>query len=80
VVGAQALAAQKTLSPRSSPLAKRLSDNEQAIVAELLAVQGKPVDIGGYHQPDLVKLDRGDAPSPTPAALAAITGPDFVTH
>jgi isocitrate dehydrogenase len=73
---AQALAAQTedaSLAAQFAPLAKRLSDNEQAIVAELLAVQGKPVDIGGYYQPDLVKLDAVMRPSPTlNAALAAI--------
>jgi isocitrate dehydrogenase len=72
---AQALAAQTEdvlLSAQFAPLAKRLSDNEQTIVAELLAVQGKPVDIGGYFQPDLTKLDAVMRPSPTfNAALAA---------
>ncbi len=32
-----------------TPLAEALSNNEDTIVAELLAVQGKPVDIGGYY-------------------------------
>lgn len=32
-----------------APLAEALSNNENTIVAELLAVQGKPVDIGGYY-------------------------------
>lgn len=32
-----------------TPLAEALSNNENTIVAELLAVQGKPVDIGGYY-------------------------------
>ena len=32
-----------------APLAEALSSNENTIVAELLAVQGKPVDIGGYY-------------------------------
>jgi isocitrate dehydrogenase len=35
-------------------VARTLSEQEQAIVAELIAVQGKPVDIGGYYQPDPV--------------------------
>jgi isocitrate dehydrogenase len=76
---AQALAAQTedaALAAQFSPLAKRLSDNEQAIVAELLAVQGKPVDIGGYYQPDLAKLDAVMRPSPTfNTALAAVIQP-----
>ena len=33
-------------------LAKTLSEQEQAIVDELIAVQGHPADIGGYYQPD----------------------------
>ena len=73
---AQALANQTedpALAVHFAPLAKRLSDNEQAILAELLAVQGKPVDIGGYFQPDLTKLDAVMRPSPTlNAALAAV--------
>jgi isocitrate dehydrogenase len=35
-----------------APLAETLAANEQKIVAELLAVQGSPADIGGYYQPD----------------------------
>lgn len=33
-------------------LARILSEQEQAIVDQLIAVQGSPVDIGGYYQPD----------------------------
>jgi isocitrate dehydrogenase len=33
-------------------LAKTLAEQEQAIVGELIAVQGSPTDIGGYYQPD----------------------------
>jgi isocitrate dehydrogenase len=32
-------------------------------VAELAAVQGKPVDIGGYYLPDVAKLDAIMRPS-----------------
>ncbi|WP_165615383.1 NADP-dependent isocitrate dehydrogenase, partial [Mycobacteroides chelonae] len=35
-----------------APLAKQLVENEDEIVAELAAVQGSPVDIGGYYSPD----------------------------
>ncbi|HTQ36254.1 MAG TPA: NADP-dependent isocitrate dehydrogenase, partial [Steroidobacteraceae bacterium] len=52
---AQALAAQEAdaeLKARFAPLAATLSQHEQAIVAELNGVQGKPVDIGGYYHPD----------------------------
>ncbi|MFC1420490.1 NADP-dependent isocitrate dehydrogenase [Streptacidiphilus cavernicola] len=44
-------------------LAKTLSEQEQAIVAELLAVQGSPVDIGGYYQPDPAKASAVMRPS-----------------
>ena len=48
-----------------APLAQKLTDNETTIVAELLAVQGKPVDIGGYYQPDEAKVTAAMRPSPT---------------
>ncbi len=35
-----------------APIAEALTSSEKAIVAELLAVQGQPVDIGGYYRPD----------------------------
>ncbi len=72
---AQELAAQTEapdLAAKFAPLAKHLSTNEQAIVSELQAVQGKAVDIGGYYQPDLAKLDVVMRPSMTlNAALAS---------
>jgi isocitrate dehydrogenase len=33
-------------------LAARLREQEGAIVEELIAVQGSPVDLEGYYQPD----------------------------
>ena len=72
---AQELAAQTEdadLAAHFAPLAKELTTNEQTIVAELQAVQGKPVDIGGYYQPELDKLDAVMRPSATfNAALAS---------
>jgi len=71
---AQALAVQTgdaQLAAQFAPLAQRLADNEKTILAELLAVQGKPVDIGGYYLPDLVKLDAVMRPSPTLNAVLA---------
>ena len=60
------------LAAHFAPLAKELTTNEQTIVAELQAVQGKPVDIGGYYQPELDKLDAVMRPSATfNAALAS---------
>ncbi len=74
---AQELAAQTEdagLAGKFAPLAKALTTNEQAIVAELQAVQGKAVDIGGYYQPDLAKLDVVMRPSKTlNQTLAAFT-------
>ncbi|MDE2615745.1 MAG: NADP-dependent isocitrate dehydrogenase [Burkholderiales bacterium] len=73
---AQELAAQtedKALATQFAALAKQLSDNEQTIVAELAAVQGKPADIGGYYKPDFAKLDTVMRPSKTlNAALASV--------
>ena len=73
---AQALAQQskdKALQGRFTPLAKLLTDNEAKIAAELIAAQGKPVDIGGYYHPDEAKAGAAMRPSPTfNAALAML--------
>ena len=75
---AQELAQQsddKQLQARFAPLAKALAQNEKQIVAELAAVQGKPVDIGGYFKPDLGKAQAIMRPSATlNAALEALEG------
>ncbi len=52
-----------------APVAKALSDNEAKIVAELVEVQGKPMDIGGYYLPDDDLASKAMRPS---AALNAI--------
>ncbi|MDH5634070.1 MAG: NADP-dependent isocitrate dehydrogenase [Gammaproteobacteria bacterium] len=52
---AQALAAQDDdagLKARFAPVAAQLATNEQKIIDELAAVQGKAVDLGGYYRPD----------------------------
>jgi isocitrate dehydrogenase len=73
---AQALAAQtddKELQARFAPLAQGLAENEAKIVAELAAVQGKPVDIGGYYAPDPEKTSAAMRPSASfTAALATV--------
>jgi isocitrate dehydrogenase len=69
---AQALAAQtqdKKLAERFKKIAKELEDNAAKIDAELLAAQGKPVDIGGYYRPDEAKLSKVMRPSPTLNAI-----------
>ena len=71
---AQELAAQKddaALAARFASLAKALTDNEQTIVAELSAVQGKPVDIGGYYKADDAKVAAAMRPSQTLNAVLA---------
>jgi isocitrate dehydrogenase len=74
---AQALAAQsrdKGIQARFAPLANMLADNEAKINAELIAAQGKPVDMGGYYHPDFNKTSKAMRPSATfNAALASIT-------
>jgi len=73
---AQALAAQNDdaeLKAIFKPVAEQLSTNESTITAELLAVQGKPVDIGGYYLPNDAKANAALRPSATlNAILAAI--------
>jgi isocitrate dehydrogenase len=73
---AQELATQKEdaeLAAYFAPLAKRLTDNEQKIVAELIEVQGKPVDIGGYYKADDAKVKAVMRPSATfNSALEAV--------
>jgi isocitrate dehydrogenase len=65
---AQALAAQSkdaALKAVFSPVAAKLTGSEKQIVAELIAVQGKPADIGGYYQPDDRKASAALRPSAT---------------
>ena len=60
------------LQAHFKPLAKALGENEETIVAEMNAVQGKPVDIGGYFMADPEKTIAVMRPSATfNAALAA---------
>ncbi|MEU3602373.1 NADP-dependent isocitrate dehydrogenase [Streptomyces sp. NPDC006798] len=53
------------LAEAFAPLAKTLSEQEETIVAELIAVQGSPADIGGYFQPDPAKAAAVMRPSAT---------------
>jgi isocitrate dehydrogenase len=46
-------------------LAETLTQNEQAIGEELVAVQGRPVDLGGYYRPDPAKASAVMRPSTT---------------
>ena len=65
---AQALAAQTTdhgLQTTFKPIAEKLTASEKQIVAELLRVQGKPVEIGGYYQPSDELASKALRPSAT---------------
>ncbi len=63
---AQELAAQTRdtgLAAVFGPVAAQLAAQEAQIVADLLAVQGHPVDIGGYYRPDAELVTRVMRPS-----------------
>jgi len=75
---AQALADQSRdleLKARFNTIAAALTANEAKINDELLAAQGKPVDLGGYYDPDFAKASRAMRPS---ATLNAIVDAAFV--
>ena len=64
---AQALAESEDAELRAyfEPVAKALAENEQKIVAELIDVQGVPMDVGGYYLPDDDLVAKAMRPSPT---------------
>jgi isocitrate dehydrogenase len=69
---AQALAAQtqdKDLQARFAKVAKQLEENAAKIDAELIAAQGKPMDLGGYYRPDVKKTAAAMRPSATLNAI-----------
>ena len=53
------------LAAAFEPLAKTLAENEQTINDELIGVQGRPADIGGYYRPDPEKASAVMRPSKT---------------
>ncbi|MFF1832782.1 NADP-dependent isocitrate dehydrogenase [Streptomyces sp. NPDC058231] len=53
------------LAEAFAALAKTLTEQEQTIVDELVAVQGSPADIGGYYRPDAAKASAVMRPSAT---------------
>jgi isocitrate dehydrogenase len=53
------------LKERFEPVAKALQESEETICAEMLAAQGKPVDIGGYFHPDEEACAKAMRPSST---------------
>ncbi len=65
---AQALAAQTAdvaMQARFAEVARGLEENEAKIADELLAAQGRPVDVGGYYLPDDATAEKEMRPSPT---------------
>jgi isocitrate dehydrogenase len=71
---AQALAEQTAdaeLQAQFKPISEELTANESKIVTELLAVQGGPVDIGGYYKPDEARANAALRPSATFNAILA---------
>jgi isocitrate dehydrogenase len=62
------------LAATFGPVADALAQAEEAIVGELSAVQGSPVDIGGYYRPDLAKAAAALRPSETLNAVLADVG------
>jgi isocitrate dehydrogenase len=65
---AEALANQtedEELASKFKDVAKALKENEEKIMEELLAVEGKEQDIGGYFHPDDAKAEKAMRPSST---------------
>ena len=65
---AQELAGQQAdpeLAAAFAPVAEALAAHEEQIVAELVAVQGAPAEIGGYYRPDSELVDAVMRPSAT---------------
>ena len=65
---AQELARQSedvALAQKFASVAEQLGSQEETIVAELLAVQGTPADIGGYYRPTPELVERVMRPSST---------------
>ena len=48
----------KEMADHFKPLFERLKSNESTIVNDLIAVQGKPVDLGGYYFPNKEKVGK----------------------
>ena len=60
------------LQARFSEVAQKLGENEVKIIGELNGAQGQPVDIGGYYQPDHVKVTKAMRPSATFNAIVDV--------
>ncbi|MDD5405965.1 MAG: NADP-dependent isocitrate dehydrogenase [Sulfurovaceae bacterium] len=59
----------KELSAKFAPIAKELKDNEAQIMEELMSVECKAQDIGGYYHPNEAKTSAAMRPSKTLNAI-----------
>ncbi len=57
------------LAAKFAPVAKALIENEETIMAELLAVEGQAQDVGGYFHPNDAKASAAMRPSATLNAI-----------
>jgi len=57
--------ADTALADKFTPVAEELIKNEEKIISELLAAEGKPQDVGGYFHPDDEKAAKAMRPSAT---------------
>ncbi|MBC8237850.1 MAG: NADP-dependent isocitrate dehydrogenase, partial [Helicobacteraceae bacterium] len=57
------------LAAKFAPVAKELTEKEDTIITELLAVEGKAQDVGGYFHPDDAKAEKAMRPSATLNAI-----------
>ncbi|WP_426936405.1 NADP-dependent isocitrate dehydrogenase [Brevibacterium sp. LE-L] len=55
----------EALAEAIAPVAKALAEKEETIAAELLEVQGSPVDLGGYYYPNDDLVNAAMRPSAT---------------
>jgi isocitrate dehydrogenase len=53
------------LEAKFAPVAEKLKANEEKILEEIRAAEGKPTDIGGYYHPDDAKAEAAMRPSKT---------------
>ncbi len=77
VYWAEELAAQTAdpeLAARFAPVAAALRANAETISAELIGVQGSPVDLGGYYRPDAALTSAVMRPSTTLNEIIATLG------
>jgi isocitrate dehydrogenase len=80
---AQALAGQQTsqaLQSEFADMAQDLAQNEDRILAEINATQGKPTDIGGYYHPCAKKTEAAMRPSQTFNSIINSIGKVPATH